>query len=79
MRRSAETAAEFQKMLDHAGIVGVDPIGALAHVQLGRTFALSGDLAKSKTAYRDFLTLWKDADRDIPILAQAQAEYARLH
>ena len=76
--RYAEAAAEFQKILDHRGIVGADPIGALAHLQLGRAFALSGDLAKSKTAYQDFLTLWKDADPDIPILTQAQAEYAKL-
>jgi eukaryotic-like serine/threonine-protein kinase len=74
----AEAAAEFQKILDHRGIVGADPIGALAPLQLGRAFALSGDLAKSKTAYQDFLTLWKDADSDIPILVQAKAEYARL-
>jgi hypothetical protein len=74
----AEAAAEFQKILDHRGIVGADPIGALAHLQLGRTFALSGDLARSKTAYQDFLALWKDADSDIPILVQAKAEYARL-
>jgi hypothetical protein len=58
--------------------VGLDPIGALAHLQLGRALALSGDLSKSKTAYQDFLTLWKDADTDIPILAQAHAEYAKL-
>jgi hypothetical protein len=58
--------------------VGADPIGALAHVQLGRAFALSGDLADSKTAYRDFLTLWKDTDPDVPILTQAQVEYAKL-
>jgi eukaryotic-like serine/threonine-protein kinase len=76
--RYAEAAAEFQKILDHRGIVGLDPIGALARVQMGRAFALSGDLAKSKTAYQDFLTLWKDADPDVPILRQAQAEYARL-
>ena len=74
----AEAAAEFQKLLDRRGIVGLDPIGALAHLQLGRAFARSGDLAKSKTAYRDFLTLWKDADPGIPILTQAQAEYAKL-
>jgi len=47
-------------------------------LQLGRAFALSGDLAKSETAYRDFLTLWKDADPDVPILQQAKAEYAKL-
>jgi eukaryotic-like serine/threonine-protein kinase len=76
--RYAEAAAEFQKILDHRGIVGADPIGALAHVQLGRAFALSGDLAKAKAAYQDFLTLWKDADADIPILTQARAEYAKL-
>jgi tetratricopeptide (TPR) repeat protein len=76
--RYAEAAAEFQKILDHRGIVGLDPIGALAHVQLGRAFALSGDLARSKTAYQNFLALWKDADPDIPILTQARAEYARL-
>ena len=74
----AEAAAEFQKILDHRGIVGADPIGALAHLQLGRAFALSGDLAKSKTAYQDFLALWKNAAPDIPILTQAQAEYAKL-
>ena len=55
-----------------------DPIGALAHLQLGRAFALSGDQHKAKAAYQDFLTLWKDADPDIPILRQAKAEYAKL-
>jgi tetratricopeptide (TPR) repeat protein len=76
--RYVEAAAEFQKVLDHRGIVGADPIGALAHLQLGRTFALAGDQVKAKRAYGDFLTLWKDADSDIPILVQANAEYARL-
>jgi tetratricopeptide (TPR) repeat protein len=74
----AEAATEFQKILHHRGIVFADPIGALAHLQLGRAFALSGDKNKAKTAYQDFLTLWKDADPDIPILTQAQAEYAKL-
>ena len=74
----AEAAAEFQNILDHRGIVVSDPIGALAHLQLGRAYALSGENAKAKTAYQDFLTLWKDADRDIPILIQAKAEYAKL-
>jgi tetratricopeptide (TPR) repeat protein len=77
--RYAEAGAEFQKILDHRGIVGADPIGALAHLQLGRTFALSGDTTRAKTAYQDFLTLWKDADSDVPILTQARAEYAVLH
>ena len=76
--RYAEAAAEFQKILDHRGIVGADPIGALAHVQLGRVFVLSGDKIKAKAAYQDFLTLWKDADPDIPILRQANAEYAKV-
>jgi hypothetical protein len=53
-------------------------LGSLAHLQLGRAYAISGDKAKAKTAYRDFLTLWKDADPDVPILKQAKAEYANL-
>ena len=73
-----EAAAEFQKIIDHRAIVVSDPIGALAHLQLGRAFAMSGDTAKAKAAYQDFLTLWKDADAEIPILKQAQAEYAAL-
>jgi serine/threonine protein kinase/tetratricopeptide (TPR) repeat protein len=71
-------AAEFQKFLDHRGIVINFPLGALAHLGLARAYALSGDTAKAKTAYNDFLTLWKDADPDIPILKQAKAEYAKL-
>src|SRR6267142_961751 len=74
-RRYAEAATEFQKILDHRGIVGADPIGALAHLQLGRVFAASGDKTKAKSAYEAFLTLWKDADPNIPILHQARAEY----
>ena len=76
--RYPEAVAEFQKILDHRGIVGADPIGALAHLQLGRAFVLSGDKIKAKAAYQDFLTLWKDADPDVPILRQAKAEYAQL-
>src|SRR6185503_3804389 len=74
----AAAVAEFQKILDHRGIVGADPIGALAHLQLGRAFMLSGDPIKAKPAYQDFLTLWKDADPDIPILKQAVSEFSRL-
>ncbi len=73
-----EAAAEFQKILDHRGLVFSDPVGAVAHLQLGRALAMSGDKTKAKTAYEDFLTLWKEADRDIPVLKQAQAEYARI-
>ncbi|MCU1263088.1 MAG: serine/threonine protein kinase with repeat [Bryobacterales bacterium] len=76
--QGAEAAAEFQKILDHRGIVVSDPIGALARLQLGRALAMSGDRTKAKAAYQDFLTLWRDADPDIPILKQAKAEYARL-
>jgi eukaryotic-like serine/threonine-protein kinase len=76
--RGVEAAAEFQKILDHRGIVICDPVGALAHVQLGRAYALSGDRTKARSAYQDFLTLWKDADPDIPIFKQAKTEYANL-
>ncbi len=75
---SSRTAAEFQKILDHRGIIGTDPIGAFAHLQSGRAYALQGDTAKAKAAYQDFLTLWKDADPDIPIFIAAKAEYAKL-
>jgi len=77
-KRYAEAAVEFQKILDHRGIVAIDPIGVLAHLQLGRVLALSGDKARAKAAYEAFLALWKDADADIPILKSARAEYARL-
>jgi DNA-binding winged helix-turn-helix (wHTH) protein/tetratricopeptide (TPR) repeat protein len=77
--QGAEAAIEFQKILDHRGVVGSDPIGALAHLQLGRAFALVGDKTKAKTGYQDFFTLWKDADPDIPILKQARAEYVTLN
>ena len=78
VRRGPEAAAEFQKILDHPGVVQNEPIGALAHLGLGRSYVLSGDMAKAKAAYQDFLTLWKDADPDIPIYKQAKAEYAKL-
>jgi len=71
-------AAEFQKLLDHRGIAQNFVTGALAHLQLGRAYAMAGDAAKAHTAYQDFLTLWKDADPDIPILKEAKAEYAKL-
>jgi Tfp pilus assembly protein PilF len=77
--QGAEAAIEFQKILDHRGIVVSDPIGALAHLQLGRAYVLSGDSSKARTAYQDFLALWKDADEDIPILKDARVEYAKLH
>ncbi|HUI40553.1 MAG TPA: hypothetical protein VL523_01160 [Terriglobia bacterium] len=102
--QGAAAAAEFQKVLDHPGLVVNQPIGALAHLGLGRAYALEAGvgegrvparssnatgrppgaplqpdaLAKARIAFQDFLALWKDADRDIPILKQAKAEYARL-
>jgi len=77
-RQGKEAAAEFQKILDHRSIVLNSPLGALAHLGLGRAYVLSGDTAKARAAYQDFLALWKDADPDIPILKQAKAEYAKL-
>ena len=77
-RKGVEAAGEFQKILDHPGVVFGDPVGALAHLQLGRAFALTGEKAKARSAYQDFLTLWKDADPSIPILQQAKAEFGRL-
>ena len=76
--QGTEAAAEFQKILDHRGTVLNHPIGALAHLQIGRAYAMQGDTAKAKAAYQDFLTLWKDADPDIPIFIAAKAEYAKL-
>jgi eukaryotic-like serine/threonine-protein kinase len=78
-RQGAEAVIEFQKILDHRGTVVSDPIGALAHLQLGRAYVLSGDKTKAKIAYQDFLTLWRDADPDIPILKQAKSEYSKLN
>ncbi len=71
-------AAEFQKLLDHRGIVVNFVSGSLAHLEIGRAYAMAGDTAKAKAAYQDFLTLWKDADPDIPLLKEAKAEYAKL-
>jgi len=76
--QGSEAAAEFQKILDHRRIVWNSPIGALAHLQIGRAYAMQGDTAKAKAAYRDFLTLWKDAAPDIPILIAAKSEFAKL-
>ena len=71
-------AAEFQKLLDHRGVVLNFVTGSLAHLQIGRAYAMAGDTAKAKAAYQEFFALWKNADTDIPILQQANAEYAKL-
>jgi eukaryotic-like serine/threonine-protein kinase len=73
-----EAAAEFQKILDHPGVVLNQPIAALAHLGLARAYALHGDTAKTRAAYQDFLVLWKNADPDIPVLKEAKAEYSKL-
>jgi len=77
-KQGALADVQFQKILDHPGVVGNSPIGALAHLGLGRANVLASDSAKAKTAYQDFFALWKNADPDIPILKQAKAEYAKL-
>ena len=77
-KQPVEAIREFQKVLDHRGLVGADPVGALARVQIGRAYTMAGDADKAKAAYQDFLTLWKDADADLPILKQAKAEFAKL-
>jgi eukaryotic-like serine/threonine-protein kinase len=76
--QGTQAVAEFQKILTHRGIIQTEPIGSLAHLGLARAYAMRGDSAKAKAAYQDFLTLWKDADPDIPILKQAKAEYAKF-
>ena len=76
--KGTEAANEFQKILNQRGIVGNSPTGALAYLQLGRAYVLMRENAKAKSAYQEFLTLWKEADTDIPILKRAKAEYAKL-
>ncbi len=73
-----KAAAEYQKILDHRGVDPANPIYGLSRIGQARAYALTGDTAKSRTAYQDFLATWKEADPDIPILKQAKAEYAKL-
>jgi len=75
---SNAAAAEFQKFIDYRGLVGNFQWGALARLELGRAFALSGDVNKARVAYQDFLTIWKDADPDVPVVKEAKAEYEKL-
>jgi eukaryotic-like serine/threonine-protein kinase len=74
----AAAAAEFQKLLDHRGIVGNFVTAALAHLEMGRAYAIEGDTAKARAAYQEFLTTWKGADSDVPVLQQAKAEFVKL-
>jgi len=79
LHQGSQATAEFQRILDHPGVVLNFPLGALAHLGLARAYAMQGDTAKARVAYQDFLALWKDADPDIPILIAAKSEYAKLH
>ena len=76
--RGSEAAEEFEKIIEHRGLVWNEAVGALAHLGLARAYALQGETAKARTAYNDFFILWKGADPDIPILKRAKAEYAKL-
>ena len=76
--RASESVTEFQKVLAHPGIVFTDPVAAVVHLQLGRAYSRTGDITRARSSYEEFLTLWKDADPEIPILRQAKAEYAKL-
>jgi len=78
-RQGNQAAAEFQKILDYRGVVVSDPVGALARLQIARAFSMAGNAVKADNAYRDFLSLWNDADPEIPILRQAKAECAKLN
>ena len=78
LRQGNVAAAEFQRLIDHPGIVVNSPLGPLARVGLGRAYALQGDADRARAAYEDFFSIWKDADPNIPILKKAKAEYAKL-
>ena len=78
LHQGEQAAAEFQKFLDHRGVALNSPLAALAHLQLGRAYTLAGNTSKARDAYLQFLTLWKDADPDIPVLKAAKAEYVNL-
>ena len=78
LHRGGDAAAEYTKLIDHRGFMLACPLGALAHLRLGRALAVAGEKEKARAAYKDFLTLWKDADPDIPVFIAAKAEYAKL-
>ncbi len=78
-KQGAAAQVEFQKILNHSGVVGNQPIGALAHLGLARSYALLGNIPKARDAYSNFLSLWKNADPDIPLLKDAKAEFAKIH
>jgi hypothetical protein len=76
--QGSAAAGEFQKIIDHPGFVWNCITGALAHLELGRAYAFAGDKTKARVAYQNFMTLWKDADPDVPILKEARDEFAKL-
>jgi len=78
LHKPIEAAAEFQKIGDHPGVVLEDSVGALAKLQLARSWTMAGDAGKAKAAYHDVLALWQNADSGIPVVTEARAEYARL-
>ena len=78
MKDGAKAASEFQKILDHRGLSAMSDLIPLAQLNLGRAYVLLGDMAKARTAYQDFLAMWKDAEPDVPVLREAKAEYAKL-
>jgi len=77
-RQGAQAAAEFQKLIDHRGIVANSPLGALARLGMARAYAAQGDASKARKAYQDFFAIWKDADPSILVLVAAKSEYAKL-
>ena len=79
LKSGKEAAAQFQKILDNRGVVMTDIYWPLAHLGLARAYAQIGETEKSLAQYREFLTLWKNADPDLRILREAKAEYAKLH
>ncbi|HEV8384036.1 MAG TPA: hypothetical protein VGQ11_04125, partial [Candidatus Acidoferrales bacterium] len=78
LKKGAEAAAEYQKILDRRGLAALDTVFPLAHLGMARAAALTGDTSKAKKYYQDFFAFWKDADPDIPLLLTAKAEYAKL-
>jgi eukaryotic-like serine/threonine-protein kinase len=77
-KEGAAAQAEFQKILDHYGVIGNQPIGALAHLGLARSYTLQGNVLKARAAYSDFLSLWKNADPDLTLLKEMKVEFAQL-
>jgi hypothetical protein len=78
MHKGNEAAAEFQKILEHRELVVSDPIGMLAQLQLARAYSMAKDRGSAGVGYQKFLASWKDADHDVPVLKQAESEYATI-